>query len=73
MKVTILHLDLGIGGAEQLIVNVATVMKELGHEVTLLTTHHDPNHCFEETKPNGVWVLLLNMIYNHFYSDLSCL
>ncbi len=66
MKVTILHLDLGIGGAEQLIVNVATVMKELGHEVTLLTTHHDPNHCFEETKPNGVWILLPNMIYSHF-------
>eukprot|EP00601_Ochromonadales_sp_CCMP2298_P025409 CAMPEP_0173272908 /NCGR_PEP_ID=MMETSP1143-20121109/1617_1 /TAXON_ID=483371 /ORGANISM="non described non described, Strain CCMP2298" /LENGTH=188 /DNA_ID=CAMNT_0014209603 /DNA_START=152 /DNA_END=722 /DNA_ORIENTATION=- len=53
MKVAILHLDLGIGGAEQLIVNMATVIKELGHEVTILTSHHDPSHCFEETKPNG--------------------
>jgi hypothetical protein len=53
MRVTILHLDLGIGGAEQLIVNVATVAKELGHDVLLLTSHHDPRHCFEETKPNG--------------------
>jgi len=53
MRVAILHLDLGIGGAEQLIVNVGIVMKELGHEVTMLTTHHDPTHCFEETKPNG--------------------
>lgn len=54
MRVTILHLDLGIGGAEQLIVNVATVIKELGHEVTILTSHHDPSHCFEETKPTGM-------------------
>lgn len=53
MKVTVLHLDLGIGGAEQLIVNVGTVMQELGHNVVMLTSHHDPNHCFEETKPNG--------------------
>jgi hypothetical protein len=53
MKVTIVHLDLGIGGAEQLIVNMATAVQELDHEVTLLTSHHDPNHCFEETKPNG--------------------
>lgn len=53
MRVTIIHLDLGIGGAEQLIVNIATVLKELGHEVQLLTSHHDKNHCFEETKPDG--------------------
>ena len=57
MRVTILHLDLGIGGAEQLIVN--TVLKELGHDVTLLTTHHDKNHCFEETKPSGNIILFI--------------
>lgn len=53
MRILILHLDLGIGGAEQLIVNIATLLQELGHEVTILTSHHDVNHCFEETKPNG--------------------
>jgi hypothetical protein len=73
MKVTIIHLDLGIGGkylrlkilrmevayltvstgAEQLIVNVATSLKELGHDVLILTSHHDQNHCFEETKASG--------------------
>ena len=62
MRVTILHLDLGIGGAEQLIVNMATVMKELGHEVLLLTSHHDKNHCFEETKPNGIIVLCTTVL-----------
>ena len=53
MKITILHLDLGIGGAEQLIVSIATSMQQLGHDVTILTSHHDVNHCFEETKPDG--------------------
>ena len=54
MKVTIIHLDLGIGGAEQLIVSIACSLQELGHEVTILTSHHDNKHCFEETKPDGM-------------------
>jgi glycosyltransferase involved in cell wall biosynthesis len=53
MRVTLLHLDLGIGGAEKLIVNIACLLKERGHEVRLLTTHHDPTHCFAETKPKS--------------------
>jgi alpha-1,3/alpha-1,6-mannosyltransferase len=54
MKVCVLHLDLGIGGAEQLIVNISCCLKELKHNITILTTHHDKNHCFEETKNNGL-------------------
>lgn len=53
LKIIVLHLDLGIGGAEQLIVSVSKVVQELGHDVTLMTTHHDINHAFEETKPDG--------------------
>jgi hypothetical protein len=53
LNVVVMHLDLGIGGAEQLIVNMARMMKESGHKVHLLTTHHNKNHCFEETKPDG--------------------
>lgn len=53
MKVIFLHLDLGIGGAEQLVVNAATVTKDLNHNVAILTSHHEINHCFEETKPDG--------------------
>jgi len=49
--VVILHLDLGIGGAEQLVVNVATILKrDLQCHVTLLTSHHDERHCFEATR-----------------------
>eukprot|EP01040_Poterioochromonas_malhamensis_P000027 gene27-29_t len=54
LKIIVLHLDLGIGGAEQLIVSVSKAVQELGHEVTLMTTHHDINHAFEETKPDGI-------------------
>eukprot|EP01039_Chlorochromonas_danica_P002367 gene2367-2599_t len=52
-KVLMLHLDLGIGGAENLVVQVASSLQDLGCSVTILTSHHDINHCFEETKPNG--------------------
>lgn len=53
LNVVIMHLDLGIGGAEQLIVSVAKCVQELGHSVKIMTTHHDLNHCFEETKQQG--------------------
>ncbi len=56
LQIALLHLDLGIGGAEQLMVTMARLLKESpisGGQISIFTTHHDPNHCFEETKPNG--------------------
>jgi alpha-1,3/alpha-1,6-mannosyltransferase len=50
MKVLFVHPDLGMGGAERLIVDAALATKECGHEVTILTNHYDLNHCFEDTK-----------------------
>lgn len=52
MKVAIVHPDLGIGGAERLIVDAAVALKERGHEIIIYTSHHDTNHCFPETKSN---------------------
>lgn len=52
MRVLFLHPDLGIGGAERLIVDAALALKSRGHIVSFLTNHHDPGHCFEETR-NG--------------------
>jgi alpha-1,3/alpha-1,6-mannosyltransferase len=54
MKVLFVHPDLGVGGAERLIVDAALAVKENGHEVSILTNHYDPNHCFEDTKSINV-------------------
>jgi len=54
-RVVLIHLDLGIGGAERLVINTAICLKDIGYDVSILTSHHDNNHCFEETnKDNGI-------------------
>uniref|UniRef100_A0A2P2I8R2 Alpha-1,3/1,6-mannosyltransferase ALG2 n=1 Tax=Hirondellea gigas TaxID=1518452 RepID=A0A2P2I8R2_9CRUS len=49
VKVIFLHPDLGIGGAERLIVDAALALKRCKHNVVLYTSHHDTTHCFPET------------------------
>ncbi|KAG9126308.1 Alpha-1,3-mannosyltransferase-like protein [Ceratobasidium sp. 392] len=53
LRVCILHPDLGIGGAERLIVDAALGHQKHGHTVHIYTSYHDPTHAFEETT-NGV-------------------
>lgn len=43
------HPDLGIGGAERLVVDAALALKSRGHRVHMFTSHHNPGHCFKET------------------------
>ena len=50
MKIAFIHPDLGIGGAERLIVDAAMGLLKKGHEIVIYTSHHDSNHCFTETK-----------------------
>lgn len=38
------------GGAERLVVDAAVGIQSKGHKVLMYTSHHDPNHCFEETR-----------------------
>lgn len=45
-----LHPDLGIGGAERLVVDAGLALQEKGHRVSYVTNHHDPSHCFLETR-----------------------
>ena len=47
--VSFIHLDLGIGGAENLVINAAKGLKGRGHNVTIYTSHHDPKRAFKET------------------------
>lgn len=50
ITVWFLHLDMGIGGAERLIVTMASTLLQFhSMNVKIFTTHHNPNHCFEET------------------------
>lgn len=52
VRVLFIHPDLGIGGAERLVVDAALALQKCNHSVQFLTNHHDPAHCFEETR-NG--------------------
>ncbi|CAO2043502.1 unnamed protein product [Urochloa humidicola] len=49
LKVAVIHPDLGIGGAERLIVDAACQLAAHGHDVHVFTSHHDKTRCFEET------------------------
>lgn len=44
------HPDLGIGGAERLVVDAAVGLQDRGHKVTIFTSHCDPRHCFDEAR-----------------------
>lgn len=51
IKVGFFHPDLGIGGAERLVVDAAMALRNKGCDVKMYTSHHDPSHCFPETAP----------------------
>nr|SVE75125.1 EOG090X069M [Daphnia dolichocephala] len=54
LKVVFLHPDLGIGGAERLVVDAALALQSKGHQVHIVTSYHDPGHCFPETKDGTI-------------------
>ncbi|KAJ1658203.1 Alpha-1,3-mannosyltransferase-like protein [Dispira simplex] len=62
LRIAFVHPDLGIGGAERLIVDAATGLQRLGHHVTIYTSHHDPSHCFQETRDGTLNVRVLGNI-----------
>ena len=50
-RIIFIHLDLGIGGAEQLIINLATASIPRcngANNVKIYTTHCSQSHCFDE-------------------------
>lgn len=50
LRVAFIHPDLGIGGAERLILDVAVALSMQGVQVLFVTNHFDKNHAFEELK-----------------------
>ena len=49
-SIVFFHPDLGIGGAERLIIDAAVGLQDLGHKVTTFTSYRDTNHCFDEAR-----------------------
>lgn len=61
LKVGFLHPELGLGGAERLVVDAALGLQEAGHRVVVYTTRYDPARCFEATQEldlrvHGSWL-----------------
>ena len=54
-----IHPDLGIGGAERLVVDAAVGLQQLGHRVAVFTSHCDRSHCFDEARDGTYTPLLL--------------
>lgn len=49
-SVLFLHPDLGLGGAERLVVDAALALQARGCRVQIWTAHYDPARCFAETR-----------------------
>jgi alpha-1,3/alpha-1,6-mannosyltransferase len=56
LNIAFFHPDLGIGGAERLVVDAALHLQTAGHRVTIFTAHHDQAHCFEPTRDGTLTV-----------------
>ncbi|KAI8955993.1 hypothetical protein F4801DRAFT_527608 [Xylaria longipes] len=48
--IVFLHPDLGIGGAERLVVDAAAGLQKRHHKIVIFTSHCDPGHCFDEAR-----------------------
>ncbi|KAK2582960.1 hypothetical protein KPH14_009016 [Odynerus spinipes] len=73
-RIIFLHPDLGIGGAERLVVDSALALKKSGHDVSFVTTHHDPDHCFIETKDGTIPVTVVgNWLPRHILGKFFAL
>lgn len=50
LRIAFLHPDLGLGGAERLIVDAAHGLAKKGHAVTVYTSHYERERSFAETR-----------------------
>jgi alpha-1,3/alpha-1,6-mannosyltransferase len=74
MRIAIVHPDLGLGGAERLMVDAALWLQQAGHQVTVLTTHHDPERCFDETRNGTLDVRVLgDVLPTRLYSRVPAI
>lgn len=51
MRVALVHPDLGLGGAERLVIDVALALQSRSHRPTIYTAHRDASRCFSDVAP----------------------
>lgn len=74
LRVGIFHPDLGIGGAERLVVDIGLALKKNGADVTFFTSHHDHDHCFPETLDGSMPVVVAgDWMPRHIFGRLNVL
>jgi alpha-1,3/alpha-1,6-mannosyltransferase len=49
-RIVFVHPDLGVGGAERLVVDAAVGLQRAGYDVSVFTSRHDATRCFSETR-----------------------
>jgi len=68
LRVAFLHPDLGIGGAERLVVDAAVSLVERGHHVAMYTSHYKRERSFDETKSGQFDVTVYgDFLPRHFF------
>ena len=65
-NIVFFHPDLGIGGAERLVIDAAVGLQNRGHKVTIFTSHCDRNHCFDEARDGKLSKAVLQLPDAHF-------
>ena len=70
--IAFIHPDLGIGGAERLVIDAAVGLQDLGNQVVIYTSHCDLNHCFDEVSSGQLKVIvhgdfLPTLFYKRFH------
>ncbi|MBM4145745.1 MAG: glycosyltransferase [Nitrospira sp.] len=76
LHIAFLHPELGIGGAERLVVDAALELQHRGHAVTVFTARHNKDYCFEETRSGYVDIrvrgsFIPSQIANHLRAPCS--
>jgi alpha-1,3/alpha-1,6-mannosyltransferase len=59
--IVFLHPDLGIGGAERLVVDAAVGLQKRGHKIVIFTSHCDPGHCFDEARDGTSYLAFIGV------------
>jgi alpha-1,3/alpha-1,6-mannosyltransferase len=74
LSIAFLHPDLGLGGAERLVVDAAYGLAKKGHQVTIYTSHYNEERSFAETRDGLIAVKVAgDFLPRHFFGKFHIL